>query len=316
MAAQESKRRSERVKAGMARAKAEGKTVSGRKAGAADPKPRALSSARSSRIFASICQCRSCFVVPAVKPWIIELFPGAGHHHGRVKNTTPLWVPLLVAGIAVLGTLSGAIAGAVITQRQANRREDKTWARERERERESRAREDEARTFEHRREAYADFYEAVKAMARMAYAHGSGEGENPRLARLAGDDPPLPGGDPPLPGGNPPLPGDWYSEAFGKLSRLSLYADRRVAAAASTAYTAAWDWGMNSKMGELDETASEGAFSDELEEFNKGWGEYQDAELKLLVVIREALSIPEGDLTLPPPRPAGAPDGFAPETWP
>ena len=40
MAEQESKRRSERVKAGMARAKAEGKTVGGRKAGAADRKPR------------------------------------------------------------------------------------------------------------------------------------------------------------------------------------------------------------------------------------------------------------------------------------
>jgi putative DNA-invertase from lambdoid prophage Rac len=40
MAAEESRRRSERVKAGMARAKAEGKTVGGRKAGAKDKRPR------------------------------------------------------------------------------------------------------------------------------------------------------------------------------------------------------------------------------------------------------------------------------------
>jgi hypothetical protein len=204
-----------------------------------------------------------------------------------VSTNTPLWVPLVVAGIAVLGTLSGAVAGAVIAQHQANRREDKTWLRERERERENRAREDEARTFEHRREAYSDFYEAVKAMARMVYDTLSEE-----------DD----------------LPDDWYSEAFGKLSRLSLYADRRVAFAASDAYTAAWYWGMNMREGQRDENMSEAAAVEaELEVFNKGWGKYQQAERELLVLMREALSIPEGDLTLPPPIATAAPDGFSPE---
>jgi hypothetical protein len=196
-------------------------------------------------------------------------------------STTPLWVPLAVAGIAVLGTLSGAIAGTVITQRQANRREDKTWAREREQKRESWAREDVAHTFEHRREAYANFYVALQAMARMAYAHGI----------LLSED----------------LPDDWYSEAFGQLSRLSLYADRRVASAASNAYTAAWNWGMNSKH------RDEVSVDDELEEFNKFSQRYAEAEAELLVLTREALSIPEGDLTFPPPRPSGAPDGFDPQ---
>lgn len=42
-----------------------------------------------------------------------------------------------------------------MAQRWAARREDKTWARERGRERERWAREDEARTFEHRWEAHA-----------------------------------------------------------------------------------------------------------------------------------------------------------------
>ena|SRR5215831_15482935 len=96
-------------------------------------------------------------------------------------SSTPLWLPLASAGIAVLGTLGGVL----ITQRWADRREDKTWRREREREREREqerwAREDEARTFGHRREAYADFYESVKALARRAYDHGYGFDGTPEL---------------------------------------------------------------------------------------------------------------------------------------
>jgi hypothetical protein len=41
------------------------------------------------------------------------------------------------------------------------------------REHERWAREDEARTFEHRCQAYGGFYEAVKALARTAYGHGT-----------------------------------------------------------------------------------------------------------------------------------------------
>jgi hypothetical protein len=183
-------------------------------------------------------------------------------------SSTPLWLPLASAGIAVLGTLGGVL----ITQRQADRREDK------------------ARTFEYRREVYADFYKALQAMARLAYLHGIELNEDP--------------------------PDDWYSEAFGELSRLSLYADRRVARAASAAYEAAWYWGMNSKQSEQ----REAHVDDMLEVFNKGWGEYQDAERELLMLIREALSIPEGDLTLPPPISIASPDGFFPDmtgyaTW-
>ena len=46
-------------------------------------------------------------------------------------STTPSWLPLAVAGIGVLGTLAGGIAGALIAQRWADRRDDKAWARER-----------------------------------------------------------------------------------------------------------------------------------------------------------------------------------------
>jgi len=175
-------------------------------------------------------------------------------------------VPLVVAGIGVLGTLAGGIAGGLITQRWANKREDKAWARERERERERWAREDEARTFEHRREIFEDFYEAVKALARRAYDHGYGFD------------------------GTPELPDDWHADAAAKLTRLGLCADRRVAAAASAAYGAAWSWGQNTKYDDPDDP-----------EFYERQQRFDDAEFELLVLMRQALSIPEGDLTLPPP---------------
>jgi hypothetical protein len=181
-------------------------------------------------------------------------------------STTPLWVPLVVAGIGVLGTLAGGIAGGLLTQRWADRRDDKTWARERVREQERWRREDEARTFEHRREVFEDFYQAVKALARKAYCHGYGFTDGPEL------------------------PDDWHEDAAAKLTRLGLYADRRVAAAASAAYGAAWSWGENTKYDDPDDPA-----------FYERQQRYDDAELELLVLIREALSIPEADLTLPPP---------------
>ena len=133
---------------------------------------------------------------------------GPERRHHEYVSSIPLWVPLVVAGIGVAGTLMAGIAGGLITQRRSDRREASAWAREREREHERWAREDEARTFEHRRQAYADFYEAVKGLARTAYGHGYGFTE-------------------------PELPEGWQSEAFAKLTRLEFYADRPVATAAS-----------------------------------------------------------------------------------
>ena len=186
-------------------------------------------------------------------------------HHGEV-STTPLWVPLVVAGMGILGTLTAGTAGALITQRWADRRDDKTWARERAREEERWRREDKGRTFEHRREVFEDFYEALKALARKAYDHGHGFTDSPEL------------------------PDDWHADAAAKLTRLSLYADRRVAAAASVAYGAAWSWGQNTKYDDPDDP-----------KFYERLQRYDDAEFELLVLIRETLSIPEADLTLPPP---------------
>jgi len=122
----------------------------------------------------------------------------------RVSSAS-VWVPLLVAGIGLIGALSGGVVGSVLTQRQADKRENIAWARERERQQEERDREDRARTFEHRREAYLDFYVAVKALARTAYNHSYGFTE-PELAE------------------------GWQDDAFSKLHCLEFYADRELAA--------------------------------------------------------------------------------------
>jgi hypothetical protein len=76
-----------------------------------------------------------------------------------VTASIPLWVPLVVAILGLIGTAGGAIAGVVITQRRSDARDKTAWERERERW----TREDAARTFELRREAYIEFYTAVSA---------------------------------------------------------------------------------------------------------------------------------------------------------
>ena len=175
-------------------------------------------------------------------------------------------MPLLVAGVGLLGTLSAGFGGLLITQRWAIRREREAWARERQREHERWIREDEARTFEHRREAYVDFYVAVKALARKAYGHGYGFTDEEDL------------------------PEGWQDDAAAKLRRLEFYADRPVAAAASAAYGAAWSWGMYGKYDDPDDP-----------DFYERQQKYDDAELEMLVLMRERLSIPDVDPTLPPP---------------
>jgi hypothetical protein len=181
-------------------------------------------------------------------------------------SSTPLWVPLVVAGIGVAGTLTAGIAGAFMAQRWARQREEKAWGRERARERARWAREDEARTFELRREVFEEFYQAVKALARQAYDHGYGFDDSPEL------------------------PSDWHADAAAKLTRLGLYADRRVAAAASAAYGAAWTWGQHTKYDDPDDP-----------EFYERQKKFDEAEYELLTLIRQALSIPEGDVSLPLP---------------
>jgi len=176
--------------------------------------------------------------------------------------TTPLWLPLASAGIAVVGTLGGGL----VTQRWSDRRDNKTWQRERAREQQRWVREDQARTFEHRREVFEDFYQAVKALARRAYDHGYGFDDTPEL------------------------PFDWNDAAASKLNRLALYADRDLYGAAAAAYNAAFWWGHHTKYDDPDDPES----YERKERFD-------NAEYELLRLLRQALLIPEGDLSLPLP---------------
>jgi hypothetical protein len=139
------------------------------------------------------------------------------------------------------------------------------WAREREREHEQWAREDQARTFDHRREACVDFYAAVKALARKAYDHGYGFTDEPELRE------------------------GWQDDAAEKLRRLEFYADRELASAAGEAYGAAWAWGNYGRYDDPDDP-----------EFYERQERYDNAELAMLVLMRKRLSIPEGNPELPP----------------
>lgn len=121
------------------------------------------------------------------------------------------------------------IVGVMITQRRSDRREDKNWQRERERERERWAREDAARTFELRRDAYVEFYESLREMIRIVYDHGVGLSET--------DD----------------LPPDWTSPTFRKLQHLELYASPDAASFAVAAYVSCREWGHRAVRGRDDE---------------------------------------------------------------
>ncbi|PVC97549.1 hypothetical protein DBP12_16455 [Streptomyces sp. CS014] len=111
-----------------------------------------------------------------------------------------------------------------------------------------------------------EFYEAVKALAKTAYNHCYGFTAEPELEE------------------------GWQSDAFAKLAQLQFYADRAVAAAASAAYSAAWSWGQYG----VHDAPDDPSFSEREQQFD-------EAELEMLLLMRESLSIPEADLTLPPP---------------
>lgn len=176
-------------------------------------------------------------------------------------NSTPLWVPLVVAGIGLVGTIVGTVAGVLIAQRRSDRREAEAWERERERERERWAREDLLRNFDHGRDAYTSFYETLREMARTAYDHGMGLSEPP-AADDAGE-----------------LPFEWNMPAARKHESLRVYASPEVLAAADDAYNACWQWGHYTRHGNDDET-----FYDRQDEFNA-------AELVLYDAIRRDLGL-------------------------
>lgn len=173
-------------------------------------------------------------------------------------SQTPLWVPLVVAGLGLFGTVCGTIAGVLIAQRRSDCREQAAWERGREAELERWAREDALRTFEHRRTAYEQFYESLRGMALAAYDHGLGLAPPPEDGELVEG---------------------WQTRAFRALQNLALYATPGIDQAAADAYSAAWRWGHETRHGEDDDG------------FYKRQAVYDDAEVVLLVAIRLDLGI-------------------------
>lgn len=78
-------------------------------------------------------------------------------------SSTPLWLPLAAAGIAVFGTLGGVL----ITQQSADRREEKTWRRARETEQEDQWITDRRSYYLPLREAANDLKTRLEHLARI-----------------------------------------------------------------------------------------------------------------------------------------------------
>lgn len=167
---------------------------------------------------------------------------------------TPMWATLIVATFGPVG----ALLGVWLTQRRADRRDDARFARELANEQSRRQREDDALTFEHRRAAYVEFYEALRKMQLVAYEHGMG--------LTVWDTHGLPEG--------------WQTNAFERLQHLGLYASERVSFLANLAYRETWTSGHQTRLGEDD-----GTFYDTQEVVD-------EATHLALQAIREDLKIP------------------------
>ena len=169
---------------------------------------------------------------------------------------TPVWVPLVVAGFG--------IAGVLWTQWRADARSDKVWEREQRHEALRWAREDQARTFEQRRDTYINFYAALKRMVETASERA--HGVDPRE-----------------------LPPDFGFAAGEQLELIDLYGTGAVPAAALVAFQRASALGHNGPRPEFDE---------EVMEF-----EYDEAELELLNAIRADLGVPGLFAAITPEQP-------------
>ncbi|MFI9643947.1 hypothetical protein ACIG87_28525 [Micromonospora sp. NPDC051925] len=175
---------------------------------------------------------------------------------------TPLWVPLLVAAMGFFGTVAAGVGGVLLTQRHTAHREKVAYERERERERERWARDDQARTFEHRREAYAKFYEELSTLWRKARENAFEGGE--------------------------PLPNSWGESAFPKLYELSLYASAEVASVA------------HNSLGKVREVAWISYKGHGSDAFQEGQQRYFELEKRLLNSMRLDLLV-SGNAEINPP---------------
>lgn len=166
------------------------------------------------------------------------------------------WITLAVAALGIAGTLGGAW----LTQRRADKRETANWNRELEREQARWAREDTARTFEHRRQAYVDFYQAavdnkMQSWDYIVDVHIEGEPDRP----IAG--------------------GGTLQEA---LDLIQIYGSPRVRDLAEKVKQECWRFRREAVREDLDLGP----------EINKLQDEWEAATTDLLDAIREELGVP------------------------
>jgi hypothetical protein len=120
----------------------------------------------------------------------------------------------------------GTLVGVMFTQRRADRRDETTWQRTRQREREVWDREDSRRTFDQRQTAYLEFYSSMRVMMLRIHDHVYG------FANVKTLEP------------------DFQMATLEKLRTLAFYAPPDVAAAAEKSFHSAHMWGCNTKYGD------------------------------------------------------------------
>ncbi|PND54339.1 hypothetical protein CRM90_28415 [Mycobacterium sp. ENV421] len=182
-------------------------------------------------------------------------------------NTTPLWVPLVVAGLGLVGTAVAGLGGVWFTQRRADKREAATWARETEREQARWVREDAARTFEFRRSAYVELYRAAFTVFMLAMTYMG-------AAAQLGED------------SDDPEVVNRYAEMQRALEAIQIYGSFRVLALAERTQSAGSSYRLIfSRMGVVN-------VGDTLTTAGQKWG---DVLSELHFAIREELGIPDDD---------------------
>jgi len=184
-------------------------------------------------------------------------------------NTTPVWVPLVVAALGFIGTLGGALGGVVITQRSADKREQESRADQFKQERERWAREDEARTFEQRRDAYIAFYEALgQTLGIVNYFFHKGAD----LSKL-------------------PLQQGWNDFLLYHLQRVEIYGSESIVALAQRLYEITGVWG-----GTLHRSPDDPNRVTHDEDLSY---EADGSHLTFIAAVRKELRVPEGERAEP-----------------
>jgi hypothetical protein len=187
-------------------------------------------------------------------------------------STTPVWVPLVVALIGIVGV--------GYTQRRADKRETEARVNAERRETGRWEREDDLRNYEASRDAYVSFHESLGDLARMI-----GECVQEVIPRR-------PPGVKPTESALDPLR-DCIDRAARRLDNLALFASTAVHERARAAYEACWTWAGDARY-----------FGQPDAEVNiSGRAAYRDAEQKLRDAIRHDLGIDRPEASTEGTRP-------------